>query len=175
VEQLREFAGHGIEIGAHTRSHANLGEIHDPATLESEIVGSARDLESWLERPVRYFAFPYGLPENTSQVAVDVIQRHGFEGFCTAYGAWNWPNSGGYHVRRIHADPGLEKLCNWLSFDARKLHERVQLPFDEPTPTTSQRSTPDELVVPGCNTNHNLFPFSYEFWPTLPFSGQTRL
>jgi len=174
VDQLREFAAHGIEIGAHTRSHANLGSIHDPATLESEIVGSARDLESWLERAVRYFAFPYGLPENTSQAAVDLIQRHGFEGFCTAYGAWNWPNGEGYHLRRIHADPGLEKLCNWLSFDARKLHERVQLPFDEPAVKTSPQSTPDGLVVTGFNTNHNLFPFSYEFWPTLPFSDQTR-
>jgi peptidoglycan/xylan/chitin deacetylase (PgdA/CDA1 family) len=175
VDQLREFAAQGIEIGAHTRSHSNLGSIHDPVTLESEILGSARDLESWLERRVRYFAFPFGLPENTSQAAVDLILRHGFDGFCTAYGAWNWPNSGGYHLRRIHADPGLEKLCNWLSFDVRKLHERVQLPFDETALTTSQRPTPHDQAVSGFNTNHNLLPFSYEFWPTLPFSGQSQL
>lgn len=135
LEQLRDFAAQGIEIGAHTRSHVDLGAIHDPAILESEIVGSARDLERWLDCRVRYFAFPFGLPENTSQMAVDLILQHGFEGFCTAYGAWNWPNTAGFHLRRIHADPGLEKLCNWLTFDSRKLHERVHLPFVEPAVT----------------------------------------
>ncbi len=133
IDQLREFAEQGIEIGAHTRSHANLGRVHSAEEIRAEIVGSAQDLGGWLQRPVRYFAFPFGLPENTTQAAVDVLAEHGFEGFCTAYGAWNWPGSGGYHLRRIHADPGLEKLRNWLTLDSRKLRERATVPFTEPS------------------------------------------
>ncbi len=132
VEQLRMFAEQGIEIGAHTRSHADLGQVHG-AQMEHEILGSIQDLESWLERKINYFAFPFGLPENTTQAAVDVIAAQGMAGFCTAYGAWNWPGSQGYHLRRIHADPGLEKLRNWLTLDSRKLRERVKVPFTEPS------------------------------------------
>ncbi len=131
IEQLREFAAQGIEIGAHTRSHPDMGQVRG-AQIEHEIVGSVRDLEGWLGCPVRYFAFPFGLPVNTSQAAVDVIAAQGLAGFCTAYGAWNWLGCPGYHLRRIHADPGLEKLKNWLTLDPRKLQERVTLPFIEP-------------------------------------------
>jgi len=38
----------------------------------------------------------------------------------------------GFHLRRIHADPKLEKLKNWLTYDSRKLCEQVELPFVEP-------------------------------------------
>ena len=65
VDELREFASCGIEIGAHTRSHCDLGKLHDRETLASEIMGSVRKIQGWLDRPVRYFAFPYGLPANS--------------------------------------------------------------------------------------------------------------
>ncbi len=38
----------------------------------------------------------------------------------------------GFHLRRIHADPKLERLKNWLTYDSRKLREKVVLPFVEP-------------------------------------------
>ncbi len=132
IEQIREFALQGIEIGAHTRTHADLGSIRSESTLRDEIIGSARELEEWTGQPVRYFAFPFGLPANTSQLAVDIVAEAGFEGFCTAFGEWNWPNSTGYHLRRIHADPGTESLKNWLTYDPRKLRKTVPVPFQEP-------------------------------------------
>lgn len=159
IEQLREFAEQGIEIGAHTRSHANLGLVHDAQQIEHEILGSVRDLEQWLGRPVRYFAFPFGQPENITQAAVDAIADAGLAGFCSAYGAWNWPNAMGFHLRRIHADPGLEKLKNWLTYDSRKLREQIVLPFVEPhvkqratrsiAPPTAQRTQPNiSAIIP---------------------------
>ncbi len=62
IDQLREFAELGIEIGAHTRTHVDLGQAHDVERIEDEIVGSVHDLEQWLGRTVRYFAFPFGQP-----------------------------------------------------------------------------------------------------------------
>ncbi|MCA9129555.1 MAG: polysaccharide deacetylase family protein [Planctomycetales bacterium] len=132
IDQLREYQSMGIEIGAHTRSHPDLGKITEEQLLRDEIVGSIEDLSSWLDFSVRYFAFPYGMPNNTSQRAVDLLQSQGISGFCTAYGAYNWPSQNGFHLRRIHADPGLIRLQNWLTLDPRKLDEKYSLPFVEP-------------------------------------------
>ena len=134
IEDLRQFAAAGIELAAHTRSHANLAAIDDIDQLRDEIVGSAQQLEQWCRVPIRYFSFPYGLPVNTSQKAVDVIREAGFAGFCTAYNAWNWPGTEGFHLRRCHADPGLQSLKNRLTLDPRKLHDQNQLPFVESIP-----------------------------------------
>ncbi len=140
IDDLRDFAAAGIELGAHTKSHANLGAIDDEETLRDEIIGSAQQLEQWCRVPIRYFSFPYGLPQNTSQKAVDIIREAGFAGFCTAYNAWNWPGSEGFHLRRCHADPGLQSLKNRLTLDPRKLQDKNQLPFSESIATSLQPS-----------------------------------
>lgn len=132
IEQLKQYQELGIEIGAHTRTHPDLGKFTLEKFLQDEIVGSIHDLQQWLGSDIRYFAFPYGLPHNTSQLAVDVLQQSGVQGFCTAYGAWNWPGNPGFHLRRIHADAGLARLQNWLTLDSRKLVDNQQLPFVEP-------------------------------------------
>jgi peptidoglycan/xylan/chitin deacetylase (PgdA/CDA1 family) len=131
-EQLREFVNLGVDLGAHTRSHANLGAISDPLRLRDEIEGSIEALREWFGVPCRYFAFPYGLPENMNQQSVDLLNDLDIDGFCSAYGALNWPGNHGFHLRRLHADPGLERLKNWLTLDNRKLRDSVRLPFSEP-------------------------------------------
>lgn len=132
LSQLKEFSRMGVELGAHTKSHANLGSINDPERLRDEIEGCILKLHQWLDPvPCRYFAFPYGKPQNMSQQAVDLLRELGIEAFCSAYGALNWPGDQGFHLRRIHGDPGLERLKNWLTLDARKLKDANILPFDE--------------------------------------------
>lgn len=143
IAHLRQFAAQDIEIGAHTRSHRDMGQVQHRLEIEDEIIGSVQILEQWLNRRIDYFAFPYGLPANTTQAAVDVIAAHGLQGFCSAFGEWNWPASPGFHLRRIHADPGLESLRNWLTFDSRKLRKRVSVPFSEPV---LQPGSPRPLV-----------------------------
>lgn len=145
IDDLRTYHQLGIEIGAHTRSHVDVGSLKSDADLRDEIVGSVQDLQRWLRQRIRYFAFPYGLPHNTSQMAVDIIHESGLEGFCTAYGAWNWPGNPGFHLRRIHGDPGLTRLKNWLSLDTRKLQDHQQLPFTEPG--TNQLDLASELLA----------------------------
>ncbi len=129
VDELRDMVSAGIELGAHTRSHCNLGAITCPEQMRHEIAGSADQLAQWCNLPIKYFSFPFGLPANTNQLAVDIIRETGFAGFCTAYGAWNWPNNDAYHLRRIHGDVGLERLKNWLTLDSRKLVDKQVLPF----------------------------------------------
>ncbi len=148
VAQLREFSELGIEIAAHTRSHPDLGKVLDAARIDDEIYGSICDLQNWLGRPVRYFAFPFGQVRNFTQLAIDAVARAGLAGFCSAYGDWNWPGQNSFHLRRIHADPGLQRLKNWLTYDPRKLRQRREFPYvDAPM----QRLTPMPAdVKSGC-------------------------
>jgi peptidoglycan/xylan/chitin deacetylase (PgdA/CDA1 family) len=120
-EQLREMAAAGVELGAHTRGHVDLATVADEQTLHHEIVGSKRDLEGIIGRPVRYFAFPYGLQRNLSQAAFRTAFAAGFWGVCSAYGGYNVPGDDPFHIHRIHGDPSWARFYNSLTIDPRKL------------------------------------------------------
>ncbi len=126
VEQLREMAAAGVEIGAHSRTHADLAKLTSEEALYDEIVGSKRDIEAFLDRPVHYFAFPFGLPENMSTDAFRVAFQAGFWGVCSAYGGYNLPGDDSFHLQRIHADPEWARFRNWLTIDPRKLRRKNQ-------------------------------------------------
>jgi peptidoglycan/xylan/chitin deacetylase (PgdA/CDA1 family) len=119
-DQVRQLADKGVEIGAHTRRHVDLGAVHDEEQLHEEIVGSKRDLEQIIGRAVRYFAFPYGLQQNLSEAAFRVAFCAGFWGVCSAYGDYNLAGDDPFHIHRIHGDPSWARFCNAMSVDPRK-------------------------------------------------------
>lgn len=121
IAQLRQWADAGIEIGAHTRTHADLGKVTDPAQLYDELVTSRDDLSQAIGRPIRFFAFPYGQLENMSAAAIALARDSQFEAICSAYGGYNFPGDDGFHLQRIHGDPDLVRFKNWLTVDPRKL------------------------------------------------------
>jgi peptidoglycan/xylan/chitin deacetylase (PgdA/CDA1 family) len=120
-EQIRSLAAAGIEIGAHTRHHADLGKITDEYELHDELVGSKHDLEEITGKPVRYFAFPFGQHKNLNPDAFAMAKDAGFEGVCSAYGGYNFAGDDPFHLQRIHVDDDLIRLKNWVTVDARKL------------------------------------------------------
>lgn len=122
-DQLREILAAGGEIGGHTRTHADSGELPRDE-LTDEIAGCKQDLEDALRRDVRYFAFPYGLHRNLTTEAFQVALAAGYAGACSAYGGYNWPGDEAFHLRRIHADPELVRLKNWLTVDPRKVRRQ---------------------------------------------------
>lgn len=122
LAHVRELATvKGVEIGAHTRSHANLGARMLPNQMFDEIVGSKRELESAIGRAMRYFAFPYGKHENLSAAAFRMAFEAGYAGVCSAYGGYNFPGDDAFHLRRIHADPEFFRFKNWMTVDPRKV------------------------------------------------------
>ena len=121
--QLRRLAAAGVEIGAHTRRHVDLGGELTTDELAEEIVGCKWELEDAIGRDVRYFAFPYGLHANLSTAAFHVAFEAGYEGVCSAYGGYNFPGDDPFHLRRFHADPELTRFRNWLTVDPRKLRK----------------------------------------------------
>jgi peptidoglycan/xylan/chitin deacetylase (PgdA/CDA1 family) len=60
ANQIRYWAGHGIEFGAHSRTHVDLTTI-TPSELNDEVLGSKNDLMNLLGSPVISFAYPYGI------------------------------------------------------------------------------------------------------------------
>ncbi|PQO27234.1 polysaccharide deacetylase family protein [Blastopirellula marina] len=122
VAELREMiAGGNIEIGGHTRTHADIGSLHDPARIQDEVIDATRELEQLIDQPIRYFAFPFGLPANLNDAAINLLRQNGILAFCSAYGGYNFPGDDPYHIQRIHGDSELSRLRNWLTIDPRKV------------------------------------------------------
>ncbi len=121
VEELRAMSAAGIEIGAHTYSHADIARIRDPEKLRYEVVSAGKDLEEAIERPVRYFAFPYGLHANLSSEGFLLAQQSGYEAACSAYGGYNFPGDDPFHIQRIPASNDMIHLKNWTTIDPRKV------------------------------------------------------
>jgi peptidoglycan/xylan/chitin deacetylase (PgdA/CDA1 family) len=120
LEQLRALASAGVEIGAHTRTHPDLGRIDDPQRLRDEVIASAQELERAVGRQIRYFAFPFGQRHNLNRAVFRLAREHGFAGVCSAYGGYNLPHDDPFHLQRVHADPEPSRFVNWMTFDPRK-------------------------------------------------------
>ena len=60
VHDLKILLKKGHEIGCHTKTHANLGQINDITKLKKEIIKSAKILKNLLKKNVKHFAFSYG-------------------------------------------------------------------------------------------------------------------
>ena len=121
LDQLRAMAESGIEIGAHAYTHCSLGDISDPKRLAKEIAYSGRALQDLLGRRIRYFSFPFGLPENLSPLAFQTARWAGYDAVCSACCGYNHPGADAFHLRRFHADDGLARMRNWTTIDPRKL------------------------------------------------------
>ena len=124
LEEIRAMAAAGIEIGAHTYSHADIGKLTDKALLHQELAVARQQLRAAIDRPVRYFAFPFGLHANLSCQAFALAAQCGYEGVCSAYGGYNYPGEDPFHVHRIPAVGEMLRLKNWVTADPRKIHTR---------------------------------------------------
>lgn len=126
IDELRAMADGGIEIGLHTRTHFDFSR---PATAEQiryEITDAAGELADLIGRPIRYFAFPYGLVKQLSPAAIQAVRDAGLQGYCSAYGAYNFPGDDPFHIRRIHGDPDFSMFRNWMTYDERKVRRETR-------------------------------------------------
>ncbi len=120
IDELRAMVDGGIEIGLHTRTHADLSGYPSAEVCEREIVAAAAELGDLIGQPIRYFAFPYGFPQHLSASALAAVRRAGFKGVCSAYGDYNYADGDCFHIRRFHGDSEFAQFQNWMLFDERK-------------------------------------------------------
>ena len=121
VAELRDLARAGVEIGAHTRTHADVARIEDPALLRDEIAVAGRDLAEAVGTSVRSFAFAYGWHRNLTAEAFRVAREAGYDAACSCYGGYNFPGDDAFHLQRLGGPDSLLRLVNFATLDPRKL------------------------------------------------------
>ena len=110
-EEVRRLHDDGFEIGAHTRSHADLGEVSG-AKAEWEIEGSRRDIETRLDTRVQLFAYPYGRRENITEPNRNLVRQMGFRCCASCYGGTNPRAGDAFRLLRI-------PITSWFSTPAQ--------------------------------------------------------
>jgi glycosyltransferase involved in cell wall biosynthesis/peptidoglycan/xylan/chitin deacetylase (PgdA/CDA1 family) len=115
-EQAAELRRDGIELGAHTRTHASLPGLA-PEELADEIAGSRADLEERLG-PIRHFAYPYGRLDDD---AVRAVEEAGFASACGIEESRNSPGTPAFALRRveIHGTDSLLRFALTLALGKR--------------------------------------------------------
>jgi peptidoglycan/xylan/chitin deacetylase (PgdA/CDA1 family) len=117
-KQVTTLHSEGFDIGAHTRTHIDLGEITGQQAWD-EIEGSKRDLEEKLNAAVSAFAYPYGRPNQVTDGNRDLVKKAGFNSCCSCFGGVNTGVTDPWSILRIpigswHVSPfefGFELIC----------------------------------------------------------------
>ena len=106
---VREMQQLGHEIGSHTVSHPDLGVL--PAKkARHELSDSKKTLEDRLQRPVRWFAYPFGGRDNFRPEYLPLAQEMGYEACFSAVSGFIQPQMRGILPRE--AMPYFRSLLN---------------------------------------------------------------
>ena len=98
--QVQELHRAGFEIGAHTRTHVDLGQVSGEDAW-SEINGSRQDLKEKLSASISSFAYPYGRATQITEQNRDLIRKAGFSCCCSSFGGVNRKGDDLFSLRRI--------------------------------------------------------------------------
>jgi peptidoglycan/xylan/chitin deacetylase (PgdA/CDA1 family) len=96
-EQILELHEAGFEIGSHSMAHGNLPSLNREQAWE-EISRSRMSLEILLNAPVRNFAYPYGM---LNQTIKEMVKDAGYTFGCATYTGPPQFGSDKYEFRRI--------------------------------------------------------------------------
>ena len=94
IAEVKELALDPLcQIASHTATHFDCGSTQDADVLQREIVGSKAKLEAMIQRPVTQFSFPWGMPANINEAAVDAVVDANYQAAFSACGGVNYPES----------------------------------------------------------------------------------
>jgi peptidoglycan/xylan/chitin deacetylase (PgdA/CDA1 family) len=103
-DQVRSLTGKGFEVGAHTRTHVDLGKVSQAEAWE-EILGARLELERQLEASVESFAYPYGGRYHLSDGNLELVKAAGFRCCCSGFGGINVTGTNPFSLRRVPISP----------------------------------------------------------------------
>jgi peptidoglycan/xylan/chitin deacetylase (PgdA/CDA1 family) len=109
AHQIRQCSAHGIEFGAHSRTHPDLTSLSGTQLWE-EIAGSAEDLSAIIGTRVTSFAYPYGFWSEEVRASV----RESFDLAFTCEEGLNQIDTDPLLLRRTMVQPGdllLDLAC----------------------------------------------------------------
>jgi len=99
-DDVRSLHRRGFEIGAHTRTHVDLGAVSETVARE-EIFGARREIEAHLSAAVESFAYPFGRQHNLAGSNRDLVRAAGFRCCCSCFGGSLRPGSDPFHLSRV--------------------------------------------------------------------------
>lgn len=102
-EQVRSLAAEGFDIGGHTRTHPDLGQI-DGEQADLEIAGCRDDLRCELGAPPAHFAYPYGRVENMRESNRERVKRAGYHCCVSSFGGISRPPQDPFRLPRVSVD-----------------------------------------------------------------------
>ncbi len=92
TEELRSLSSSELKIlsqsefcsiGVHTKSHISMGKNAPTELMQHEIVESKKILESYIQKEITTFAYPYGGIEDRCPLAEKIIIENGFKKIVT--------------------------------------------------------------------------------------------
>ncbi len=112
-QQIRALHHHGIEVGAHTRTHPQL-DLVTTSRARGEIAQSKADLETHLGQPVHSFAYPHGY---FSRSVRNLVTQAGYQSACAVKHAMSARTDDRFALARIivRGDSRLRELAALLA------------------------------------------------------------
>lgn len=104
-DEVREMYAHGIRFGAHTQTHPVLSSIRAEASLESEIAGSKRRIETELGASVNHFAYPNGTFQDFNTAVMNQVRRAGYSSAFLAEPGINRKSTDHFALYRVPVEP----------------------------------------------------------------------
>lgn len=98
--EVTELHRRGFDIGAHTRTHIDLGAVPE-RIARAEIVGAREDLEQALGAAVESFAYPYGGRDHLTEANRALVKAAGFRCCCAAFGGTVNRTTDPFHLPRV--------------------------------------------------------------------------
>jgi peptidoglycan/xylan/chitin deacetylase (PgdA/CDA1 family) len=109
-EDVNEMQQMGHEIGSHSVSHADFGVV-EPMRAQRELADSKKILEDTLQRPVRWFAYPFGGRNNFRPEYHTLAEKIGYQACFSALSGFIQPHMRGQVLPR-EPMPGFRSLIN---------------------------------------------------------------
>ena len=103
-DHVRSLRRMGFDVGAHTRSHVDLGAVSE-RVAKDEILGARLELQNELAAPVDLFAYPYGRRRNLDNRGRDLVKAAGFRCCCSSFGGINVSGGDPFQLRRVPISP----------------------------------------------------------------------
>lgn len=137
VDQIKEMAAAGWEVGSHSLSHPDL-KVVDSTRLRAEIVDSRKKLQALLGVPILTFAYPFG---DVGSATIDYVK---FAGYIAAMGATGYTadqGKGNLFILQRSEIKGSDDAKTFIRFLPWQ-GDPSFLPTDTPTPTATPSRTP---------------------------------
>lgn len=110
----------GITFGSHGVTHARLSQLSDH-DVRQELAGSKSRIEAEIQRPVRFFSYPYGELGDRHDLSTSYLKSAGFESALTLIYGQNDERSDLFYLKRVGVpNQGRDRfpLSIWLRSSA---------------------------------------------------------